>query len=943
MSRSHRVVRFGPQALLALMASALTAGSALAQTDPAPQALPYGQDFQALPHNSTVYPAGWQGWINGGPPGVAYLTSGPTADQSLLAPSSASTATGGIHNYDGKIGPLDNASNDYGLAFAINTTGGSAVTVDFDIMTIRNPYNGSSNTRVNEISLQYRVGTAGAWTTLPSTAYDNNTETQTGSGVTTPQKLESRSVVLPAACDHQPVVQLRWAQVGSGTGARPSFAVDNVVVQATGDNTPPSVAVLAPNGGESWAVGSGQTITWNASDAAGVASVDLVYSTDGGTTFPFTIALGEANDGSFAWTVPNTPTGAAVVRVTAHDLNANSASDVSDAVFSIARLTLSVTLAGTGSGSVSKDPDQPDYAFGQIVELIATPNTGSTFTGWSGDASGSANPLNVTMDANQSITATFAENSVVISQVYGGGGNTGATYTNDFIELFNQGPDPINVTGWTVQYASAAGVTWATTSLSGVIPAGRYYLVQQAAGAGGTVALPTPDAAGSIAMGANAGKVALVNGPTPLAGTCPSGATIEDLIGYGSASCSETSPAGTLSNTTAALRNSGGCDDTDNNAADVSVASPTPRNSASPANDCLFSLTVAADPPAGGSVAKSPDLPGYSHGSLVQLTATAASGYHFSNWSGDATGSTNPITVTMDSDKSVTAHFVLDTPSGGGIVISQVYGGGGNTGATYTNDYVELFNRGNTPVNVTGWTVQYASAAGGTWTGTTLIGTIPPGRYYLVQQAQGAGGTTPLPTPDAIGSITMSATDGKVALVNSGGLMSGTCPGGAGIVDLLGYGSASCSETSVAPGLSNPIASFRDNGGCDDTDNNAADFANGTPAPRNSATPFHLCAIWVDAGPEAATEFTLAPPVPNPSRGATRIPFALTAESRVRLQVVDVQGRLVASLVDGVLPAGRHEATWSVANGGGHVRPGLYFVRLEVRGQNLVRTVVLMQ
>jgi len=74
------------------------------------------------------------------------------------------------------------------------------------------------------------------------------------------------------------------------------------------------------------------------------------------------------------------------------------------------------------------------------------------------------------------------------------------------------------------------------------------------------------------------------------------------------------------------------------------------------------------------------------------------------------------------------------------IVISQVYGGGGNSGATYTNDFIELYNRGSAAVDVTGWTVQYASAAGGTWQTTQLSGTIQPGRYFLVQEAVGPHG-----------------------------------------------------------------------------------------------------------------------------------------------------------------------------------------------------------
>ena len=100
------------------------------------------------------------------------------------------------------------------------------------------------------------------------------------------------------------------------------------------------------------------------------------------------------------------------------------------------------------------------------------------------------------------------------------------------------------------------------------------------------------------------------------------------------------------------------------------------------------------------------------------------------------------------------------------VVISQVYGGGGNSGSTFKNDFVELFNRGATTVSLNGWSVQYASATGTTWQVTNLTNvSIAPGQYYLVQEAQGTGGTVNLPTPDATGTIAMSATAGKVALV----------------------------------------------------------------------------------------------------------------------------------------------------------------------------------
>src|SRR5688572_22802531 len=118
------------------------------------------------------------------------------------------------------------------------------------------------------------------------------------------------------------------------------------------------------------------------------------------------------------------------------------------------------------------------------------------------------------------------------------------------------------------------------------------------------------------------------------------------------------------------------------------------------------------------------------------------------------------------------------------VVISQVYGGGGNAGATLKNDFIELFNRSNAPVTVDGWSVQYGSSGGTTWTATPLAGTIPAGGYYLVRQAAGAGGTVDLPTPDAAGNIAMSGTAAKVALVNTSTLLSGACPSGGSLVDL---------------------------------------------------------------------------------------------------------------------------------------------------------------
>ncbi|TFW18992.1 ExeM/NucH family extracellular endonuclease [Duganella callida] len=186
------------------------------------------------------------------------------------------------------------------------------------------------------------------------------------------------------------------------------------------------------------------------------------------------------------------------------------------------------------------------------------------------------------------------------------------------------------------------------------------------------------------------------------------------------------------------------------------------------------------------------------------------------------------------------------------LVISQVYGGGGNGGAKYTNDFIELFNRGGSVVDLNGLSVQYASAAGSSWQVTKLGNVkLQPGQYYLVQEAVGAGGTDPLPTADASGTIAMSATAGKVALVNGTGALSGTAPT-AGVLDFIGFGGANFAEGTATPVLSNTTGALRANGGCTDSDNNASDFSIVTPAPRNSASALNVCGAPV-APPIVAT------------------------------------------------------------------------------------------
>jgi trimeric autotransporter adhesin len=215
----------------------------IAQTNPVAQSLPYTQDFSTLTSNATTYPAGFQGWTASIIPGSSYNTNATLAADKTLTPSvTASSTSGNVNNYDGKIGFQNTGSLDLTIGFAFSTTGKSGIEVQYDAMLIRNPYD-ATNTRINAMVLQYRVSTTDPFVSVLSTEYLSNTTKQiTG---TTPVNPQTIKVVLPTACDNQSLIQIRWiSKQNSGSGGRPSFAIDNLSI--TNDVLAPVNAVGFP-------------------------------------------------------------------------------------------------------------------------------------------------------------------------------------------------------------------------------------------------------------------------------------------------------------------------------------------------------------------------------------------------------------------------------------------------------------------------------------------------------------------------------------------------------------------------------------------------------------------------------------------------------------------------------------------------------------------------
>ncbi|WSB31034.1 lamin tail domain-containing protein [Streptomyces sp. NBC_01788] len=320
------------------------------------------------------------------------------------------------------------------------------------------------------------------------------------------------------------------------------------------------------------------------------------------------------------------------------------------------------------------------------------------------------------MLAGVGVHSAFATPSAdaVISEVYGGGGNSGATLTNDFIELANAGSGSLDLSGYSVQYLSGSpGPTtkWQSTPLTGTLAGNGRYLIQEAAGTGGTAALPTPDATGNINMSGTAGTVALVKGTDLLTcvtkADCAADSRIKDLVGFGTALVHEGSgPAAGASNTASVARKT--LVDTDDNAADFAAGDPTPENSGGQSGDTgggdtSPSPSPTATPPADAISAKIHDIQGTNRRSPlstknvkdvtgivtgVRTTSTSSTSKGF--WMQDPNPDNDPRTsegifVYTSSNPTVKVGDSV-TVSG---VVTEYYPGGYDTGIQSTTEIMK--------------------------------------------------------------------------------------------------------------------------------------------------------------------------------------------------------------------------------------------------------------
>jgi hypothetical protein len=287
--------------------------------------------------------------------------------------------------------------------------------------------------------------------------------------------------------------------------------------------------------------------------------------------------------------------------------------------------------------------------------------------------------------------------------------------------------------------------------------------------------------------------------------------------------------------------------------------------------------------------------------------------------------------------KLYTLSFILSTlflgfTSNAQVVISQVYGAGGNSGATLNRDYVELFNRGSVAVDMTGWSIQYNSATGvNAWLFNLMPSgaVIQPGKYYLIAFGPVGANGTAIATPDfdstAVGFLALSGSNGRVALASFSTAIPAGCATGAGIIDVVGYGTANCYEGAAATAaLTSTTAAFRANGGCTDTNNNGADFTSATPAPRNSSTAVNTCVLSVKQNEISGLNM-----YPNPVKNGNLYITSNSSEAK-SVEIYDILGKQV-------LNAKVSNNTVNVSN----LKGGSYIVKINEEGKTASRKLII--
>ena len=473
-----------------------------------------------------------------------------------------------------------------------------------------------------------------------------------------------------------------------------------------------------------------------------------------------------------------------------------------------------LSVSNVGSGNATLNPTGNIYDTGTMVTLTATPDAGYQFNGWSGDLSGSTNPATIVMDGNKNVIATFGiiipSGQVVHQQTVTGTSSSSTTVATSASlaamngELYlaaismdakvavsavsglglNWLPVKVQCSGknktaievWMAQGAPSSSGTVTATFVSkpsnAVIAVSRYANVDATAPLGNMVAGNTAGVNGACANGVE-GKTYSFNLNTTLNGSVVYGAAaMRDRShtpgsGYTErADIKKSKAAAAVEDKVMTTAGTTTLNGTFSGSVDWAVIGLEIRPQSS--SGVQFTLTTNAT----GSGSVTPTGGSFSAGAMVMVTATPSTGYQFSGWSGDLSGTTNPATLTMNTNKFVTASFTpipitqytLTTNINGlGNVTLNPPGGVYNSGTPVT-----LTATPNSGYQFSGWSGDLSGSTnpavitmGANKNVTATFAPIPPAQFNLTVNTTGSGSATPVPAGGTYNSgtvVTLTAT-----------------------------------------------------------------------------------------------------------------------------------------------------------------------------------------
>jgi len=710
------------------------------------------------------------------------------------------------------------------------------------------------------------------------------------------------------------------------------------------DGEPPVVALIQPDGGENWAVDSFFDIMWNATDNIGVTSVDILLSSDGGATYPHTIATGEPNDGTFGWLVDVAPTTQARVKVLAYDAAANVDEDESDANFTIYDEPPVVTVIQPNGGDYWEIDSFFDIMWTATdnigvtsIDILLSSDGGATYPhtiatgeandghfGWLIDVAPTTQArvkviaydtaLNAGEDESDADFTIHDGLAPLVTVIEPNGGENWAV--DSFFDIMWNATDNIGVTSIDIMLSSDGGATYPHTIAMDEPNDGHFgWLANVAPTAQARVRVIAHDAASNIGADESDADFTLYDGEPPLVTVIePNGGENWAVDSFFDIMWNATDNIGVTS-IDILLSSDGGA------TYPHTIATGEP-------NDGFFGWLVDVAPTTQARIR------------VIAHDAAANIGEDVSN-----------------------ADFTLY--DGEPPLVTVIQPNGGENWAV--DSFFDIMWNATDNIGVTSIDILLSSDGGATYPHTIATGEANDGIFsWLVDVAPTTQARVKVIAYDAAPSVGEDVSDADFAIVDDTDPdVTVIQPNGGEVWDIDSFFDIMWNATDDIGVTSIDILLSSDGGATFPTTIATGEVNDGIYAwhiTQSATTAARIKVVAYDAGGNdgedmSDADFELYDPAsgiditgnvpgsavitgnsPNPFAETTEIRFGIPADGQARLAVYDVSGREVDLLLDQVLPAGYHSVSWR--NGDG-LSMGLYFIKLRTGAEEVTHKVVI--